>query len=104
MNEYFEQIKQMKGADEIVRLVQKWDNFSNNIKKRAFDAPIVLPDVLMYTRPGYGNTKLLHLMSEFLNSKGNLMNFYGDVKFFEFKLDYCRPDSEFSEIVICFTR
>ncbi len=98
MNKYYEQIMELKGAEELCALVKRWDILSENITKRSPDAPIVLPDIFLYTRPGYGNTRLLNLLSEYLSSKNNLMSFYGDVKFFEFKLDYCRPDSEFNEL------
>ena len=98
MNEYFEKIMEIKGAADLCNLVKRWDILSDNITKRAPDAPIVLPDIFLYTRPGFGNTRILDLIAEYLNSKKNLMSFYGDVKFFEFKLDYCRPDSEFREL------
>ncbi len=98
MNTYYEQLMKCKGADELKEIVRKWDILSDNIRKRAFDAPIVLPDLFVYTHPGCGNTRLLALISEYLDSKQNLMSFYGDVKFFEFKLDYCKPDSNFTEL------
>lgn len=98
MNTYYEQLMEFKGADELKELVKRWDILSDNISKRSFDAPIVLPDLFVYTCPGYGNTNLLTLLSEYLNSKQNLMSFYGDVKFFEFKLDYCKPDCDFKDL------
>ncbi|MBQ8057926.1 MAG: hypothetical protein IJ275_06300 [Ruminococcus sp.] len=98
MNTYYEQLMAFKGADELTKLINRWEVLSSNISKRSFDAPIILPDIFMYTWPGYGNTKLLSLLSEYLNSKENLMSFYGDVKFFEFKLEYCKPDDEFKEL------
>ena len=98
VNKYYEQLMNFKGADELKAVVKKWDTLSDNISKRAFDAPILLPDLFVYTRPGYGNTKLLTLLTDYLDSKQNLMSFYGDVKFFEFKLDYCKPGSNFQEL------
>lgn len=94
MNNYYEQLMNFKGADELKELVGRWEILSENISKRSFDAPIVLPDLFIYTRAGYGNTKLLSLLSDYLDSKQNLMSFYGDVKFFEFKLEYCDPDTD----------
>ncbi len=94
MNNYYEQLMNFKGADELKELVGRWEILSENISKRSFDAPIVLPDLFVYTRAGYGNTKLLSLLSDYLDSKQNLMSFYGDVKFFEFKLEYCDPDTD----------
>ncbi len=98
MENYYDKLMSFKGADELKGLISRWNTLSENISKKAFDAPIVLPDLFVYTRPGYGNTRLLALLSEFLDSKQNLMSFYGDVKFFEFKLDYCTPDSNFTEL------
>lgn len=98
LNNYYENLMSFKGADELRNLIKRWDILSENISKRAFDAPIVLPELFIYTRPGYGNTRLLALLAEYLDSKQNLMGFYGDVKFFEFKLDYCEPHSNFTEL------
>lgn len=98
MNSYYEQLMNFKGSEELCELVKRWEVLSDNISKRSTGAPIVLPDLFLYTRPGYGNTAILDLMAQYLSSKQNLMSFYGDVKFFEFKLEYCRPDSEFKEL------
>lgn len=98
MSNYFDQLMAFKGADELKVLVRQWEILSDNLKKRSFDAPIILPDLFMYTEPGYGNTQLLTILAEYLDSKKNLMSFYGDVKFFEFKLDYCPPEHDFIDL------
>lgn len=98
MNNYYDQLMEIKGAEELHALIKRWDTLSDNISNRHFDAPIILPDLFVYTNPGCGNTKLVSLLAEYLDSKRNLMSFYGDVKFFEFKLDYCKPDNQFSEL------
>ncbi len=98
MNIYYDQIMEIKGAEELHSLVKRWDILSDNISNRHFDAPIILPDLFVYTNPGCGNTKIVSLLAEYLDSKRNLMGFYGDVKFFEFKLDYCKPDNRFTEL------
>lgn len=98
MSNFYQQLMEYRGAGELQELVKRWDVLSDNITKRSFDAPIVLPDLFVYTHPGYGNTNLLSLLAEYLNSKENLMSFYGDVKFFEFKLEYCERDREFKEL------
>ena len=98
MKTYYDQLMDYKGADELKVLVRRWEVLSENIKKSSFDSSIVLPDLFVYTQPGYGNTKLFSLISEYLDSKQNLMSFYGDVKFFEFKLDYCSPNGQFTEL------
>ena len=98
MNTYYNKLMEYQGADELIKLVNQWEILSENLNKRSFDAPIVLPDIFMYTSPGYGNTHLLKIISEYLDSKKNLMSFYGDVKFFEFKLEYCHPDANFRDL------
>lgn len=98
MNIYYDQLMNFKGAEELQKLVKGWEVLSENLNKRTFDAPIVLPDLFVYTKPGYGNTELITLMAEYLESKGNLMSFYGDVKFFEFKLEYCKSSENFTDL------
>ncbi len=98
MDTCYEQLINFKGAHELAEIVKRWDILSDNISKRSFDAPIILPDLFVYTKPGYGNSKLLHLISEYLESKENLMSFYGDVKFIEFNLEYCSPGENFKEL------
>ncbi|MBO5934832.1 MAG: hypothetical protein J6Q94_05020 [Clostridia bacterium] len=98
MNEHYEKLMTYKGADELKDLVKQWETLSENLNKRSFDAPIILPDLFVYTTPGFGNTTLLSILAEYLDSKKNLMSFYGDVKFFEFKLEYCHPENDFCEL------
>jgi len=98
LNTYYEQLMEFKGADELKEIIKKWDILSGNISRRNFDDPIILPDLFVYTHPGFGNTKLLALISDYLESKQNLMSFYGDTKFFEFRLDYCKPEESFTEM------
>ncbi|MBE6761645.1 MAG: hypothetical protein E7551_05105 [Ruminococcaceae bacterium] len=98
MNTYYDQLMKFKGAEELQELIKRWEILSENINKRSFDAPIILPDLFIYTKPGYGNTNLINLLAEYLDSKKNLMSFYGDVKFFEFKLEYCKPSDKFQDL------
>ena len=98
MSTPYESLMQLQGADELKALVNKWETLSDNINSRPLHAPILLPDILMYTRPGFGNTTLLRLLASYLSSKQNLMDFYGDVPFIEFMLTYTRPDEPFAEL------
>ena len=98
MNTYYEQLLNYNGADELIEVVKKWEIISQNIIQRPINVPIILPDLFLYTQSGYGKTKLLSLLAEYIDSKKNLMTFYGDVKFLEFKLNYCKPDYVFNEI------
>lgn len=98
MNEHYESLMKLKGAEELHSLIKKWDALSSNISVMPENAPILLPDLLLYTKPGYGNTALLQLVSDYLESKQNLMTFCGDVKFFEFLLNYTPPGEDFREL------
>lgn len=99
MNIYYDRLMKLNGADELKKVINKWETLSTNIKRQhKFNAPIILPDLLLYTKAGYGNTELLSLLSEYVDSKKNLMDFYGDAKFFEFELNYCPPGQKFSEM------
>lgn len=97
MNSY-EKIMSQKGMTEFKELVTKWQSLSENIEAEASSLPIFLPDIFLVSRSGTGRTHLLKLMTEYLTDVGNLMNFYGDVRYFEFMLNYCAPNQEFTEI------
>ena len=47
---------------------------------------------------GNGRTTMLQLLSEYLTEKNDLMDFYGDVKYLEFMLNYCPSGEHFSEL------
>lgn len=98
MNTYYDQLMALKGANELKELLKKWETFSQNMKERPFDSPIILPDLFLYTPSGYGNTRMLSLLADYLCTRENLMSFYGDVKLVEFKLYYCDPHQEFTEM------
>lgn len=98
MSQYYNRIMQLKGADEFINTVKRWEVLSNNIKISPPKATVLLPDMLWIAKSGVGKTNMLRLMSEYLASKGNLMDFYGDVKFFEFLLGYCRSSDAFTEL------
>lgn len=98
MNTHYDRLMQCKGAQELQELVKRWEILSENLAGRSFSAPILLPDLFLYTKKGCGNTQLLSLLAEYISSKKNLMSFYGDVKFFEFELGYCPPGNDFREI------
>ena len=95
MNEYYERIMSLNESDDIKNILKRWNNFSKNKIKLPHNVPVVLPDMLWITKPGYGKTNLLNLISEYLDSE-RLMEFYGDVKFFEYSLKY-RTNERFEE-------
>ncbi len=94
---YYEEIVNLKTAKDFTRIIKKWDKLSLNIKTNN-NVPMVLPDLFWVSKPGAGKTHLLKLLSEYLYSSRNLMDFTGNVKYFEFMLDYCQPEQRFTEI------
>ncbi len=98
MNKYYNEIMQLIGAEEFKTLIKKWDNLSDNVRNHYGTLPRLLPDLLWVGNSGIGRTKLMSLMSEYLAEQGNLFNFYGDVKFFEFLLSYTPKDRPFEEL------
>ncbi len=94
----YEKIMNKKGLDEFQRLVTKWKTLSEGIEARSTGLPIILPDIFLISPSGTGRTMLLSLLAEFLSERRNLLEFYGDVKYFEFMLNYCRPEEPFTEI------
>lgn len=95
MSDIFHKLENYK---PIVELLKKWDAFSSNINKKPVNMPIIIPDMIWKTPAGIGKTQLLNLIAEHLYEKNNIMPFYGDVKFFEFYLEYCEPGTPFKEI------
>lgn len=98
MNRNYDEIMELIGADEFKDLIKKWDVLSSNIQNNARKMPRLLPNLLWVGNSGIGRTKLLTLMSAYLASKGNLLDFYGDVKSFEFLLSYIPKEQPFTEL------
>lgn len=98
MNQYYDEIMKLNEAEEFKAIVKRWNVLSENIKAKPIGAPVILPDMLWVGKSGLGKTKMLKLASEYLSQQSNLMEFYGDVKYFEFFLNYCAPDTPFTEI------
>ena len=94
MNRFYDEIMELHESEDIKRIIRGWENFSHNKARFAPDVPVVLPDMLWITGSGYGTTNLLRLLSEYLYEE-QIMEFYGDVKFFEFELEYCGRESRF---------
>lgn len=98
MNQFYNKLMAVKGAEELRNVVNRWETLSENLASKPVHTPIILPDMLWIAKSGVGVTNLLKLISEYLFTKHNLMEFYGDVKFFEFLLEYCRPEAQFTEL------
>ncbi len=98
MNEFYNQIMQLADAKEIQSVVRRWNNLSENLKIKPANKSIILPDMLWIARSGVGRTSLIKLLSDYLSEQENLMDFYGDVKYFEFLLGYCGHNETFTEL------
>ncbi len=96
-NPYYSRIMALREAEDIKQVAQRWQRLSENIKKSPPGAPIIIPDMLWVAKSGVGKTNLLMLISEYLCMEG-IMEFYGDVKFFEFLLSYIPKGEYFSEL------
>ena len=97
-NQTYKKILSQNGLTELKLLIEKWEALSKNISDKPSGVPIILPDLFLVSHSGTGRTHFLNLLSEYLAEKSNLMDFYGDVKYFEFMLNYCEPNEYFSEI------
>lgn len=97
-NQIYNKILSQNGLTEFKALIEKWETLSENLSDKPSGVAIILPDLFLVSHTGTGRTHILRLLSEYLEGKPNLMDFYGDVKYFEFMLNYCRPDEYFSEI------
>ena len=98
MNSSYYSLMEFEGAEELKAEVARWQTLSDNLKKTPTAVPVLLPDMLWIAKSGVGITSLLQRLSAYLAERKNLMAFYGDVKFFEFQLNYCSPEQPFTEL------
>lgn len=98
MSTSFHSFMQLPGAEELKAEVERWQTLSENLKKAPPAVPVLLPDMLWVAKSGVGITSLLQHLSAYLWERKNLISFYGDVKFFEFLLNYCDPSRPFTEL------
>ncbi len=96
-NPYYKKLITHNSKD-INAVAERWNILSNNLKKGRTGLPVILPDMLWSVRSGAGKTHLLELISEYLFIQENLMEFEGDVKFFEFLVDYTPHGEDFTEL------
>ena len=98
MDNAYERIMAHNGLSDFKKLINQWNALSLNMKDTYSGAPIILPDIFLVSDSGAGRSHLLELLADFLSERKNLINFYGDVKYFEFMLNYCPKDAPFTEI------
>ncbi len=98
MINYYNELMKIKGSSDLKVLVNRWKILSENLSKAPTQVPVLLPDILLVANSGAGRSNLVRLISEFLAKCPGLMEFQGDVKFFEISLSYASPDHEFKEL------
>jgi hypothetical protein len=91
-------ISSQRGLSDLKKLVEKWEIISENLARSSADIPFILPDLFLISARGTGRTLFLTLLSEYLCENPCLMSFYGNVRYFEFELQYCSPEKPFGEI------
>ena len=95
----YKEIMQLNEAECFKQLIEKWEKLYKNLQVFPKEKPILLPDIFWVGPSGSGRTKLISLMAEYLKDKPQLMEFSGQVDFFEFMLTYCPVTSEMNSLV-----
>lgn len=98
MNAEFDAIMNAPLPDNMKELVRKWNTLSENMSAAEHPLPVLLPDLFWIAQNGAGKTTFLHQLTQYLKSRGNLLDFYGNVDMFEFLLSYCSKDQTFTEL------
>lgn len=98
MNPYYDKIMAQSGLAAFKELICRWETIAESVDGRPSELPIMLPDIFLISDTGTGRTHLLRLLADYLSYDERLMDFYGDVKYFEFRLNYCSPSQDFTEI------
>lgn len=87
-NAYYDQIMALNGMGQFKDVMERWQRFSENSYKFQAKPGLVLPDLLWVSDNGIDRTGLLKLLTNYLDVAGNLLDFYGNVKYFEYYLEY----------------
>lgn len=87
----------ISGIEEAKEIIEKWNSTLNNLKSKAINPLQLLPNILLKSKSGTGKTYFCKYLSEYLDSWESI-DFYGDVKFFEFYFSYCSPQAPLSEL------
>lgn len=92
-------LRNLIGMDELKQLIEEWQIVAQNLQTLPKSPRILLPNCLFAAHSGTGITRLLGLIAQFIEET-NLVEFVGDIKYFEFVLDR----AENSEIFPAFNR
>jgi len=97
-NAYFDQIMTLNGLDGFKDVIERWQRVSDNIYKFNAKKGLVIPDLLWVSDNGIDRSGILKLLTGYLEQSGNLLDFYGNVKCFEYYLEYVPEGATFNEI------
>lgn len=97
-NAYYDQIMSLKGLSGLKDVVERWQRFSENIERFQAKQGLVLPDLVWIADNGIDKTSLLSLLTNYLDEADNMIEFYGNVKYFEYYLEYVPEKNNFHEI------
>lgn len=97
-NAYLDQIMTLNGLDGFKDVIERWQRVSDNIYKFNAKKGLVIPDLLWVSDNGIDRSGILKLLTGYLEQSGNLLDFYGNVKCFEYYLEYVPEGQSFFEI------
>ncbi|MDE6743568.1 MAG: hypothetical protein K2J95_06815 [Lachnospiraceae bacterium] len=97
-NMYYDQIMSLKGLSGFKEVIERWERFSENITRYQAKQSLVLPDLVWVSDNGIDKTGLLSLLTNYLDEAENMVEFYGNVKYFEYYLEYVPDKTNFHEI------
>lgn len=97
-NAFYDQIMALNGLNGFKDVIDRWERFSNNITKFNAKQELVIPNLLWVSDNGIDRSGILKLLTNYLDSTGNLVDFYGNVKYFEYYLEYSADKNNFHEI------
>lgn len=97
-NIYYDEIMALHGMEGFKDLINRWQIFSDNISKFNAKRGLVIPNLLWVCDNGIDRTGLLKLLTSYLYQAENLVEFYGNVQYFEYYLEYVPDKTNFHEI------
>lgn len=87
-NLYYDQIMSLNGLEGFKELIERWQRFSDNITRFQAKQELVIPNLVWVSDNGIDRSNLLRLLTGYLDTCDNLLDFYGNVKYFEYYLEY----------------
>lgn len=89
-------VKEIQGVDDFKDLVQRLQMFQKNIEEYSV-SDVTLPSYFWVARRGGGISTCISALAEYMYA-AKIIEFTGNVKFFEFDLAYVSPNAFFSEL------